>query len=114
MYVNIGELRHRVTVLRPRAEPDASGNLVAGDCDEVFSCWAKVLPFAAKISDGTAELVREVDYRVVLRYRPPSAIRTEDIILWQGRKLSPVAPPYPLDGKRRWLVIECRELVEDA
>lgn len=108
MYVNIGELRHRVTVLRPRAEPDASGNLVAGDCDEVFSCWAKVLPFAAKISDGTAELVREVDYR------DPSAIRTEDVILWQGRKLSPAAPPYPLDGKRRWLVIECREMVEDA
>ena len=104
MYVNIGELRHRVTVLRPRAEPDASGNLVAGDCDEVFSCWAKVLPFAAKITDSTAEMVREVDYRVVLRYRPPSAIR----------KLSPAAPPYPLDGKRRWLVIECREMVEDA
>ena len=73
-----------------------------------------MLPFAAKITDSTAEMVREVDYRVVLRYRDPSAIRTEDIILWQGRKLSPAAPPYPLDGKRLWLVIECRELVEDA
>lgn len=73
-----------------------------------------MLPFAAKITDSTAEMVREVDYRVALRYRPPSDIRTEDLILWQGRKLSLVAPPYPLDGKRHWLVIECRELVEDA
>ena len=45
-----------------------------------------MLPFAAKITDSAAEMVREVDYRVVLRYRPPSAIRTEDIILWQCRK----------------------------
>ena len=67
MYVNIGELRHRITVLRPRDAPDEAGNLVEQSRTPYCTCWAKVLPFAAKISDGYAEQVKEVEYRVVVR-----------------------------------------------
>ena len=57
MYVNIGELRHRIVVLRPRDAPDEAGNLVEQSRDAYCACWAKVLPVAAKISDGYAEQV---------------------------------------------------------
>ena len=111
MYVSVNELRHRITVLRPRDALDAAGNLVEQSREPYCTCWAKVLPFAAKISDGYAEQVKEVEYRIVMRDRED--IRDTDFIQWGNKALAIKAPPYAMDGRKRWLVIECRELVED-
>ena len=112
MRVSMSELRYRISILRPVTETDDEGNILAQSIQEISKAWAFVLPFAAKISDGYAEKVQEVDYRVVVRYR--SDIRVTDHIRWYDKTLTPIAPPYPLGGKKRWLVIECRELVEDG
>ena len=111
MYVSLNELKQRITILHPVTEQDAAGNLVEQDRTEVATVWAKVLPYAAKISDGYAEEVKEVDYRIAIRYR--TDIKVTDIIRWQGKILQQMAPPYGKDGKRQWLILECRELVED-
>lgn len=112
MRVSMNELRHRITILRPVTDTDDEGNILAQTTQEVGKAWALVLPFAAKISDGYAEKVQEVDHRVVIRYR--ADVRVTDRIRWGDKTLTLVAPPYPLGGKKRWLVIECRELVEDG
>lgn len=111
MYVSISELRHRITIQRPITEPDGEGNLVEQDQRLLFTLWAKVLPYAAKISDGYAEKVEEVNYRIAIRYRED--IEVTDIILWQGKTLVQTAPPYGMDGKHKYLIMEARELVED-
>ena len=108
----MSELRHRISILRPVADTDDEGNILAQTTQEIAKAWALVLPFAAKISDGYAERVQEVDYRIVIRYR--TNVRVTDIVQWNGKRLTPIAPPYPLGGKKRWLVLECRELVEDG
>lgn len=112
MFVTIAELRHRITVLRPVMETDEAGNSIETGRQACMTVWAKVLPYASKISDGYAEEVKEVDYRVAMRYR--TDIRDTDILRWQGKLLQIVAPPYGKDGKREWLILECRELVEDG
>ena len=112
MRVSMSELRHRISILRPVTDTDDEGNILAQTTQEVGKAWALVLPFAAKISDGYAEKVQEVDYRIVIRYR--TNVRVTDLILWNGKRLIPIAPPYPLGGKKWWLVLECRELVEDG
>ena len=112
MQVSMSELRHRITFLRPITETDDEGNILSSSVQEVDKAWALVLPFAAKISDGYAEKVQEVDYRIVIRYR--TDVQVTDRILWGNKTLTPIAPPYPLGGKKRWLVLECRELVEDG
>ena len=112
MRVSMSELRHRITILRPVTDTDDEGNILAQTTQELSKAWALVLPFAAKISDGYAEKVQEVDYRIVVRYR--ADVRVTDIVEWEGKRLTPFAPPYPLGGKKRWLVLECRELVEDG
>ena len=112
MRVSMSELRHRITFLRPVTDTDDEGNILAQTTQEIAKAWALVLPFAAKISDGYAEKVQEVDYRIVIRYR--TNVRVTDIVQWNGKRLTPIAPPYPLGGKKRWLVLECRELVEDG
>ena len=108
----MSELRHRISILRPITETDDEGNILSSSVQEVGKAWALVLPFAAKISDGYAEKVQEVDYRIVIRYRMD--MRVTDRIRWGDKILPPIAPPYPLGGKKRWLVLECRELVEDG
>ena len=112
MQVSMSELRHRITILRPVTDTDDEGNILVQTTQEVGKAWALVLPFAAKISDGYAEKVQEVDYRIVIRYR--TDVQVTDRILWGNKTLTPIAPPYPLGGKKRWLVLECRELVEDG
>ncbi|ERJ93254.1 putative phage head-tail adaptor [Selenomonas sp. oral taxon 892 str. F0426] len=112
MQVSMSELRHRISILRPVMDTDDEGNILAQTTQKVGKAWALVLPFAAKISDGYAEKVQEVDYRIVIRYR--TDVRVTDRIRWDGKTLIPIAPPYPLGGKKQWLVIECRELVEDG
>ena len=112
MRVSMSELRHRITILRPVTETDDEGNILSSSVQEVGKAWALVLPFAAKISDGYAEKVQEVDYRIVIRYR--ADVRVTDRIRWNGKMLTLIAPPYPLGRKKRWLVLECRELVEDG
>ena len=52
-----------------------------------------------------------MDYRIAIRYR--ADIKVTDIIRWQGKTLQQMAPSYGKDGKRQWLILECRELVED-
>ena len=47
-----------------------------------------------------------------IRYR--ADVRVTDRIRWGDKTLTPIAPPYPLGGKKWWLVLECRELVEDG
>ena len=110
MRVSMSELRHRITILRPVMDTDDEGNILSSSVQAFAQAWALVLPFAAKISDGYAEKVQEVDHRVVIRYR--ADVRVTDRIRWGNKTLTPTAPPYPLGGKKRWLVIECRELVE--
>ena len=112
MRVSMSELRHRISILRPVTDTDDEGIILAQTTQEVGKAWALVLPFAAKISDGYAEKVQEVDYRVVIRYR--TDVRVTDRIRWGDKTLTPIAPPYPLGGKKQWLVLECRELVEDG
>ena len=112
MRVSMSELHHRITFLRPVTDTDDEGNILSSSVQEIAKAWALILPFAAKISDGYAEKVQEVDYRIVIRYR--TDVRVTDIVEWEGKRLTPIAPPYPLGGKKRWLVLECRELAEDA
>ena len=112
MYVSLSELRQRVKILRPIAEEDAVGNLIEQGKTEVATVWAKVLPYAAKISDGYAEKVDEVSYRIVIRYREDIAVT--DIIEWRDKTLIMSAPPYPMDGGRKYLVMGAKELVEEG
>ncbi len=111
MYVSVGEMRHRIKILRPVMTIDDAGNSVIVGTAEVVTVWAKVLPYTAKISDGTAEVINKISYRIIIRYF--TDVRVTDFVLWEGRRLALSAPPYPMDGKHRWLVMECGELIED-
>ena len=111
MYVSLNELRQRVTILRPVTTEDDAGNLIETGQEDVCTVWAKILPYAAKISDGYAEKVDEVNYRIVIRYRED--IEVTDIIRWRSRTFTQSAPAYDMRCNRQYLVLEVREMIED-
>ena len=112
MYVSLNELRQRVTILRPATTVDEMGNLIENGQEEVCTVWAKILPYAAKISDGYAEKVDEVNYRIIIRYR--SDIEVTDEIKWRSHRFVQTAPAYDVRSNRQYLVMEVRELIEDG
>ena len=96
MNVHLSELKQRVKIFRPVATEDEVGNLIEQDRTEGATVWAMVLPYAAKISDGYAEKVDEVTYRIVIRYRED--VQVTDVLQWRGKTLLMSAPPYVLNG----------------
>ena len=112
MYISLNELRQRVTILRPVTVEDEAGNLVEQGVEKVDTVWAKILPYAAKISNGYAEQTVEVNYRIVIRYRDD--VEVTDLIQWRSHKFRITAPPYDFRCNRKYLVMEVRELVEDG
>ena len=112
MIINLAELRHRITIQRPTKIIDAEGNVVEDFRSDLQTIWAKVLPAVAKISDGYLEEVQEVTYKIAVRYGVD--IQITDFLLWEGKTLKQIAPPYLADGKKKYLILEARELVEDG
>ena len=112
MYVTIGELRHRVTAERAVTVLDDAGNLITTEWQPMFTVWAKERTVVLVVSDGATEQAPEVGYRIAMRYR--TDIRVTDRLRWEGKTLLIVAPPYGKDGKREYLILEAKELVEDG
>ena len=112
MYISLNELRQRVTIIRPVTTVDEVGNLIEDGEEEVCTVWAKVFPYAAKITDGYAEKVDEVNYRIIIRYR--SDIKLTDVIQWRSHRFVQTAPAYDVRSNRQYLVMEVRELIEDG
>lgn len=112
MYITLNELRQRVTIQRPVTQTDAYGNLVERGREEVGTVWAKIIPYASKISDGYAEKVDEVNYRIVIRYRDD--VEVTDEIQWRSHRFRQTAPAYDFRCNRKYLVMEVRELIEDG
>ena len=112
MNVTLDDLHERIEFLCFDKERDSEGNIIDGAEHTRATVWAKVLPIAARIGDGTQETENIVTYRVTIRYRED--IEPTDEILWRGKRLALVAPPYDVESRRIWTVLECRELVAGA
>ena len=100
MGVTIDDLHERIDILYRDRERDIDGNIVAGEIHTRATVWAKVLPISARIGERPQETENIVGYRITIR--------------WRGKRLEIVSPPYDVESRRMWTVMECRELVEDV
>ena len=113
MYCKTAEMQNRITIQRPITITDSEGNIIEEKISpDLRDVWAKILPSASKNSDGYLEKVQEIIYRIVVRANVD--IKVTDKILWKDKVFEIIAPPYQLEGKKRFLIVEARELVEDG
>ena len=67
---------------------------------------------SARIGERPQETENIVGYRVTIRFRED--IEPTDEILWRGKRLELISPPYDVESRRIWTVMECREMVENG
>lgn len=108
---NLDDLNQKIDIVFYTDTRDEEGNIIRNQGQTRYkNLWAKVLPYASKISMGYAEKVNEINYRVVIRYK--SDIEPTDVIRWRNKKLTIISTPYDAESLHKWLIMECRELVE--
>ena len=112
MGVTIDDLHERIEILYHDKTRDIDGNIVAGEIHTRATVWAKVLPISARIGERPQETENIVGYRVTIRWRED--IQPTDEIRWRGKRLELISPPYDVESRRMWTVMECRELVENV
>ena len=112
MDVTIDDLHERIEILYHDKTRDIDGNIVDGEIHTRGAVWAKIIPVTARIGEQSEETENEIIYRVTVRHRQD--IEPTDEILWRGKRLELISPPYDVESRRIWTVMECRELVAVA
>ncbi len=112
MGVTIDDLHERIEILYHDKIRDIDGDIVAGEIHTRATVWAKILPVSAKIGERQQETENIVGYRVTIRYRED--IEPTDEIKWRDKRLELISPPYDVESRRIWTVMECRELMENV
>ena len=110
MKVTIGDLTERISVRYLETSRNQYGDIVKTLEVERCKFWAKVYPLTARNNDGSPVRVNKITYRVTMRYRED--IKPDDIIVWRGRRLKMLSPPYDLD--KYYMAFECEEVIEDG
>ena len=112
MKITIADLNERISVIYFDTERNERGDIL--NVTEVERCrvWAKILPLTARISGDTPERVNTISYRVTIRYR--TDIKPDDEIIWRGKRLKLLTPPFDAESRKIYTVMDCEEVIEDA
>ncbi len=110
--ISVDDLSEKISVVYYITERNTRGDIVK--TEEVIRCtvWAKVLPLTGKISDSTPEKINTINYRITIRYRKD--LKPDDEIIWRGRKLKILTPPFDVENFHIWTMFECREVIQDG
>lgn len=109
---SIDDLSKRIKIVYFATDRNQYGDIVKSEEMERCQVWAKILPFNARISDTPPERTNKISFRVTIRYR--TDIKPDDEILWRGRRLKILTPPYDAESRKIFLVMDCEEVVEDG
>lgn len=112
MKMTIAYLSERISVRYFETERDEFGNILRREEKERCRIWAQVYALTAKKFDDQPERTNKVTYRVTIRYRED--ILPDDEILWRGRRLKLLSPPFHLEGKKVYTAMDCEEVIEDG
>ena len=111
MKVTIADLNERISIRNYVTKRGERGDILNAVEFERCRIWAKIYALTAKNNDAPPEQTNRITYRVTIRYR--EGIKPDDEIVWRGRRLKLLSPPFNLDGKRIFTNFDCEEVIED-
>ena len=106
------DLSEKISIRYFTTERNSRGDIIKVNEVERCRVWAKVLPLTARNNDGSPERVNKITYRVTIRYR--NDIKPDDEILWRGRRLKLLSPPYDAESRKIFTIFECEEVIENG
>jgi len=111
--MNIGKLRHRVTIQMPEKQPDNPDQPVdefgqpIDDWVDVCTVWASIEALRGREYFTAQQTVAQSDHRVTIRYR--SGIEPA-MRLVHGQRVFDIQAVLDRAGERRWLELICKEV----
>lgn len=109
--MSVDELREKIQIVYYPELVDDEGNYIKSKVPVIrWEGFAKVLPIASKIVNSKNEIINEVDYRIIIRFRED--IEYSDFVIYRKKKLSMLNVPFDLENRRQWLQMDCKELKE--
>ena len=108
---SVDDLSERISVRNYVTKRNERGDILNSVEFERCRVWAKILPITARISDTQPERTNKVSYRVTIRYRED--IKPDDEIVWRGRRLKLLSPPFDAESRKIFTVFDCEEVIED-
>ena len=112
MKISIADLSERISVIYQETTHNEYGDIIKSTENVRCMVWANVYIISAKIADVTPERQNQITYRVIIRRR--SDILPDDEILWRGKRLKMISPPYPFEGRREFICLNCTEVLADG
>ena len=109
--MNPGELNSRITLLQENKVDDGQGGYVTTYVVKAL-VWAKIISVKAKITQQYEQMMPEIFYRIVIRYRRD--VMVTDQIQYNSRIFEQIGPPVNEEEKNAFLCLECREVVADG
>ena len=110
--LKIADLSERISVRYFETERDEFGNILRREEKERCRVWAQVYALTAKKNDAQPERENKITYRVTIRYRED--ILPDDEIMWRGRRLKLLSPPFNLNGQKIFTAMDCEEAIKDG
>ena len=112
MKISIADLSERISVIYQETTHNEYGDIIKSTENVRCMVWANVYPISAKVADVTPERQNQITYRVIIRRR--SDILPDDEVLWRGKRLKMISPPYPFEGRREFICLNCTEVLADG
>ena len=106
------DLSERISVRYFETTRNNRGDILNVEEKERCRVWAKVFPLTARNNDGSPERVNKITYRVTIRYR--NDVKPDDEIVWRGRRLKLLSPPYDAESRKIFTIFECEEVIENG
>lgn len=107
--MNIGKLRHRVTIERYVTDRDPEDNSVIKEWRPYATRWASIEPLRSREYWQAAQTQSEATHTIRMRYTP--GITSSMRIVYKGRIFEIVGPPRNLDEENRITEILAKEVV---
>lgn len=105
-----GELRHRITITKPRVIGQTSFGEDAIEHEEVGTFSARIESLTGRELYLAQQRWAEARYRITMRYQPGVSLRREYTIEWNGQTLD-ILDIADRDNRRQWLELTCKDHV---
>ena len=112
MKISVDDLTERIKIIFSDNVRNSKGDIIKNFEKIRCEVWAKILPLSGKITDTTPEKINFVTYRITIRYR--NDIKPDDKIIWRGKILEIVTPPFDVEVRHIWTQFDCAEVIQDG
>lgn len=106
-----GDMRHKVTIQSPTVTADSLGQEVTTWTDVATRFWARVRQSGSRELWRAQQAKPDIGFEVTMRWF--EGVDSKYQLIWHdgntNRTLAIEGPPINPDGRKRWLLMFCRE-----